>query len=448
MRRERSVRRSPVLLCLVAAVVAGACSSGSSRGATATSTSVDDVATIAPIEPIAVVDGEASVVQYLQEALRELGVYSGPIDGQVDADLTAALSAFQRSKGLPTTARLDAATAFALAKASPTTYRLAIEALQSQLIEVGAYHGAIDGNLTADGMDAAIRSVQQQAGITVDGVFGPKTFAALQDRYHAAVGAAIDTAILPAPSTTSVPSTTAATTTVPSTSTSTTTTASVAPTTAKPSAATTTTTAGGDASLRQVQARLAALGYRPGTPDGHLGVQTTSALLAFQKREGLPRTGTLTSAVVARLQRPIGKGPRSSAPGPRVEIDLDRQILFFVDRTGTVTTLNTSTGSGKPYRDANGKTVIAYTPTGSFRVERRISGIRKAPLGSLYWPLYFHGGWAIHGSPVVPAYPASHGCARLANWDQDFVFAALPNGAPVVVYGTPKGTASGAEAGY
>ena len=36
--------------------------------------------------------------------------------------------------------------------------------------------------------------------------------------------------------------------------------------------------------------------------------------------------------------------------------------------------------------------------------------------------MYFFKGWAIHGSPSVPAYPASHGCVRISNADADWLF--------------------------
>jgi len=81
-------------------------------------------------------------------------------------------------------------------------------------------------------------------------------------------------------------------------------------------------------------------------------------------------------------------------------------------------------------------------------VQRRIDGLEQAPLGTLYRPLYFTGGWAIHGSTSVPAYPASHGCVRTSYPDQDFVWATIPNGAPVEVYGGTLGAPADAEPGF
>ena len=85
--------------------------------------------------------------------------------------------------------------------------------------------------------------------------------------------------------------------------------------------------------------------------------------------------------------------------------------------------------------------VVAHTPVGEFVVQRSIDGVRNAPLGTLWRPLYFDGGWAIHGNPHVPAYPASHGCVRTADIDQDFVFSVIDIGDEVWVITVDRDTA-------
>lgn len=129
-------------------------------------------------------------------------------------------------------------------------------------------------------------------------------------------------------------------------------------------------------------------------------------------------------------------------------MDLDRQIAFIVETSGKVTTINISSGSGREYEEAGGGTSIAYTPTGDFVVERVIDGVREAPLGSLYRPLYFKQGWAIHGSPNVPAYPASHGCIRASNYDQDFVFPTIGVDDPITIDGMSLGEPGGGAPGF
>ena len=101
-----------------------------------------------------------------------------------------------------------------------------------------------------------------------------------------------------------------------------------------------------------------------------------------------------------------------------------------------VITLNVSTGNGETYTVPGGGKDVAYTPVGTFSVERKVAGDERAPLGTLHNPMYFYRGWAIHGSPSVPAYPASHGCVRISNADADWLFPLVPIGTPVVLYDT------------
>ena len=53
----------------------------------------------------------------------------------------------------------------------------------------------------------------------------------------------------------------------------------------------------------------------------------------------------------------------------------------------------------------------------------------------MYNPYYFFRGYAIHGSPSVPNYPASHGCIRVTMWDMDNLLDYLEVGQAVYIYG-------------
>jgi lipoprotein-anchoring transpeptidase ErfK/SrfK len=88
-------------------------------------------------------------------------------------------------------------------------------------------------------------------------------------------------------------------------------------------------------------------------------------------------------------------------------------MLSVIDESGRVTKiLPISSGSGGWYV-SEGEKRRAVTPTGRFRVYRKIPGWRKSRLGLMYYPVYIVGGIAIHGSPSVPRRPASHGCIRI-----------------------------------
>jgi len=184
-----------------------------------------------------------------------------------------------------------------------------------------------------------------------------------------------------------------------------------------------------------IQQQLTALGYRPGAVDGNFGAATASAVMAFQKREGIGRDGIAGQGTLAQLQNPVGAGPTRSGPGPWIEVDRARQVVFVADATGAVTTLNTSTGNNQPFTFPNGQRSVAVTPDGDFSVFRVVNATEVAPLGTLYRPMYFNGGIALHGSPSVPAYPASHGCIRLSNADADWLWTVAGMGTPVTVHG-------------
>jgi peptidoglycan hydrolase-like protein with peptidoglycan-binding domain len=182
-----------------------------------------------------------------------------------------------------------------------------------------------------------------------------------------------------------------------------------------------------------LQARLAALGYWVPV-DGRFTALTTQALYALQKSAGIPRTGTVDGATVGALAAGVMPTPRSSS-GYVAEVDKARQILMLVSNGRVVQVFNVSTGNGARYRSGSG-TAIAFTPEGSFSIQRQINGTRVSALGVLFRPKYFVGGYAIHGSPNIPPFPASHGCIRVSNgainllWDTG----ALPLGTPLLVY--------------
>lgn len=183
--------------------------------------------------------------------------------------------------------------------------------------------------------------------------------------------------------------------------------------------------------VQSVQERLDELGYYVGSRPGVYGPLTKQAVYALQKAAGIRRTGVVGPRTRRALREGVQPLPLSSH-GRKVEIDLDRQLLILVQNGQVRRSYNVSTGSGRSY--GGGK--VAVTPRGTFRVYREINGAHRAPLGVLYRPKYVVGGIAVHGSPSVPPYPASHGCVRVTNAAMDHLWRGhwLDRGAHVWIY--------------
>ncbi len=189
-----------------------------------------------------------------------------------------------------------------------------------------------------------------------------------------------------------------------------------------------------------LEKRLTELRYEVGAVDGFYDQQTWQGVVAFQKYARLKRTGTYTLETQKALHvamLPEGLHPELGLP--RIEIDLTRQVLLFFDEQGLNRVIAVSTGSNRKYCEISkksGKQVcgVARTPRGKFRIQWRISGWRESDLGKLYNPLYFNGGFAIHGSPSVPAYNVSHGCVRISIETSLWFYDTIKNGTPVIVF--------------
>jgi peptidoglycan hydrolase-like protein with peptidoglycan-binding domain len=187
------------------------------------------------------------------------------------------------------------------------------------------------------------------------------------------------------------------------------------------------------AEVKEAERRLAEMGYGTDPIDGVIDSVTRNALVAFQKWEGLKVTGRLNRDDFDAIM--TANSPQAKESGySHVEVDLDRQVLLFIDDVGVVNrVLPISSGSNKQYKEKGGSG-LAYTPRGRFRINAKISGWRKSPLGLLYYPNYFSGGVAIHGNPSVPHQPQSHGCIRIPMSAAVEVSRLLPVGTIVLIY--------------
>ena len=190
-----------------------------------------------------------------------------------------------------------------------------------------------------------------------------------------------------------------------------------------------------------MEKRLTELRYDVGAVDGFYDQQTWQGVVAFQKYSRLKRTGTYTLETQKALHvalLPEGLYPELGLP--RIEIDLQRQVLLFFDEQGLNRVIAVSTGSNRKYCEISKKSGeqicgVARTPRGKFRIQWRVSGWRESDLGKLYNPLYFNGGFAIHGSLSVPASNVSHGCVRISIETSIWFYDTIKNGTPVIIFG-------------
>jgi N-acetylmuramoyl-L-alanine amidase len=165
-----------------------------------------------------------------------------------------------------------------------------------------------------------------------------------------------------------------------------------------------------------LERRLASLGYALRRVDRLYASDTSDAVLAFQKVTGLPRTGRVDSRTWRALG--IARRPAPRFRGSHIEVYKGRQVAFEVRDGRIVAITHVSTGA------------TGNTPLGTWHVYRKVTGWDWV----LWYPLYFLRGFALHGYPSVPPYPASHGCVRMPMWFAPGLSARWPYGATVRIF--------------
>jgi peptidoglycan hydrolase-like protein with peptidoglycan-binding domain len=193
--------------------------------------------------------------------------------------------------------------------------------------------------------------------------------------------------------------------------------------------------------VRMLQTRLAELKFAPGPIDGIYGRSTIQAVWAFEKLVmRVPRnkaTGVVTQAMWDVLRGDVQIAARRQADTARhAEVYLPEQVIvtFLGGRPTLISHM--SSGDNKPWCEEviidpgepgndspaqieKGEQVKigvcgeSITPAGIFTFTRRSTGTRETKLGTLYNPVYFNQGVAVHGAILVPLQPASHGCIRI-----------------------------------
>jgi hypothetical protein len=190
------------------------------------------------------------------------------------------------------------------------------------------------------------------------------------------------------------------------------------------------------ADVQRVQQRLTDLGFVPGPIDGIYGDETIKAVWAYEKLvlgvESNRPTGEVTPEMWTAMQEPFVIQPRRpDATKNHTEVYLPEQVLAVFQDDVPVMITHMSSGTNEEwceevtispgeYGNRDGEEPIvrgecgrSLTPGGVFEFYRQVEGIRDSALGSMWNPMYFNYGIAIHGALNVPLQPASHGCIRI-----------------------------------
>ncbi len=168
--------------------------------------------------------------------------------------------------------------------------------------------------------------------------------------------------------------------------------------------------------VRELERRLRDQRYALKAVDGSYDLDTVEAVYAFQSVHGLAQTGRVDAALWRLIARSSVPLPRY--PGSHIEVSKGRQFLLDVRGGFVVRVVHVSTGA------------TGNTPLGTWHVYRTVPGFDWV----LYYPQYFLRGFAIHGYPSVPPYPASHGCVRVPMWLATTLFSGHGVGTTIVIY--------------
>jgi peptidoglycan hydrolase-like protein with peptidoglycan-binding domain len=124
-------------------------------------------------------------VRDLQEALKALGYDPGPIDGTFGSATETAVKAFQQAKGITVDGVVGKVSWINIDEADQSepvlnigSTGLPVRRAQKRMSLVGYDVGGVDGRYGTQ-TQAAVKKLQQQYSIGVDGVVGPQTWSVI-----------------------------------------------------------------------------------------------------------------------------------------------------------------------------------------------------------------------------------------------------------------------------
>ena len=136
-------------------------------------------------EPVLQKGATDPAVRDLQEAMKALGHDPGPLDGAFGDTTESAVKAFQQEREITVDGIVGKVTWINIDEADQSepvlrlgSTGLPVRRAQKRMSLVGFEVGGVDGRYGPK-TEAAVKKVQQQFNITVDGVVGPQTWAVI-----------------------------------------------------------------------------------------------------------------------------------------------------------------------------------------------------------------------------------------------------------------------------
>jgi peptidoglycan hydrolase-like protein with peptidoglycan-binding domain len=133
-------------------------------------------------EPTLKKGAKGQAVKDLQEALKALGFDAGKVDGVFGAATERAVKKFQASAGIDADGVVGAITWRDIDEADQSepvlrkgSKGLPVRRLQSRMTAADYDTGGVDGRFGA-ATEAAVKELQEQAALEIDGVVGPATW--------------------------------------------------------------------------------------------------------------------------------------------------------------------------------------------------------------------------------------------------------------------------------